>query len=75
VPDSTPALLRFTPGGRAPDSLNVEAGVAEADTVKVPGEPLMNVVALAVVIMGGVSTVSGDEADMEMGSPSSVPVT
>ena len=52
VPVNTPKLLKVTPLGRAPDSLNVGDGVPRAVTVNVPTEPMEKVVALALVMTG-----------------------
>jgi hypothetical protein len=51
VPERTPvAELNVTPGGNAPDSLNIGAGVPVAVTVNVPVVPTVNVVLFALVI-------------------------
>ena len=50
VPLNTPvAVLNVTPAGRAPDSLRVGVGEPVALTVKVPGNPAVNVAELALV--------------------------
>ena len=59
VPLSTWVLvLKVTPLGSAPDSLNVGAGVPVAATVNDPGMPTPNVVLLTLVIAGGAVLVS-----------------
>ena len=59
VPLRTPVVgLSVTPVGSAPVSLNVAAGNPVAVTVKVPAVPTVKVVLLALVMAGGVPTVS-----------------
>jgi len=57
VPESTPAVVKVTPEGRAPVSENVGDGTPEAVTVKVPAVPAVKVVLLALVMAGAWSTV------------------
>jgi hypothetical protein len=61
VPLRTPAVLRVTPFGSEPVSLNVNvAGNPEAVTVNVPSVPCVNVVEFALVIAGDLLTVNGE---------------
>ena len=53
VPDSVPSAASVTPVGRAPVSVNVEAGKPEAVTLNVLALPCVNVVELALVMVGG----------------------
>jgi len=57
VPESTPAVVKVTPEGRAPVSVKVGAGEPVAVTVKVPAEPAVKVVLLALVMAGAWLTV------------------
>jgi hypothetical protein len=57
VPDSVavpfPLSTNVTPGGSAPDDMNVGTGNPDAMTVKLPGDPLVNATEAALVIDGG----------------------
>jgi len=58
VPLNNPAVLKVTPPGSAPVSLNVDAGKPDAVTVKLPAPPTVKVVLVALVIAGAWSTVN-----------------
>ena len=58
VPLRTPVLLKVTPVGRAPVSLNVGEGKPEAVTEKEPAVPAVKVVLFALVMAGGWFAVS-----------------
>lgn len=54
VPESTPLVaLKFTPEGRAPDSLSDGVGEPVAVTVNEPEVPTVNVVLFALLMAGG----------------------
>ena len=53
-----PAALKFTPVGSAPVKENVGAGAPVATTVNVPAVETVNVVALALVMLGAVDLFS-----------------
>ena len=64
VPLSTPAVLRATPLGSAPVSEKVAAGKPVAVTVNDPAVPTLNVVLLALVMVGAWFTVCEIPADV-----------
>lgn len=64
VPLSTPAVLKVTPLGRLPLSVNVGVGKPVAVTVNDPAVPTANVVLLALVIVGAWFTVCETPVDV-----------
>jgi hypothetical protein len=58
VPLSKPEVVKVTPAGNDPDSLNDADGYALAVTVNEPGAPLVNVAAAALVKTGAWSIVN-----------------
>ncbi len=58
----SPLSVKVTPDGSAPDSDSPIGLLPEAPTVKVPAVPMVKVVVLAEVMIGGVLTVSGKVA-------------
>ena len=52
MPESSPAAFSVTPAGSGPAVLKVGAGAPFAVTLKLPLVPTVNVVALALVMLG-----------------------
>src|SRR6266702_117579 len=67
---ASPLSTNVTPEGNAPDSLNAGVGEPVDVTAKVPAEPDVNVVLLALVITGGVDAhaTAGGTSGVNMGS-------